>query len=79
MSPASGIGHLRVVGGGVDELDGAEGPSECNSVTRAADTGVGRVRHMLEGALQAWQDHRSAGDLRRRLYRLLLEVGDGTD
>ena len=74
-SPASAIGHLRVVGGGADEPRGAEARSECNSVTRAAEARAERVRQMLEGALRAWLDTPSAG-LRRRLLRLLLELDD---
>ena len=74
VSPASGIGHLRVVGGAAGELKGAGVCSECNPVTRAADTTVGRVRMMLERALQDWRDHASATDLRRCLHRLLIEL-----
>jgi hypothetical protein len=51
--------------------------SECNSVTRPAETGEDHVRKILEGALQGWQDHPSAADLRRRLLRLILELDEG--
>jgi hypothetical protein len=33
---------------------------------------------MLEAALEEWQDRPSVGDLRRRLYRLLMELDEGT-
>jgi hypothetical protein len=76
VSPASGIGHLRVVGGPADEPEGAEARPECNSVTRTAESGAERVRQMLDGALRAWQDTPSPAGLRRRLLRLLLELDD---
>jgi hypothetical protein len=79
VSPASGIGHLRVVDGGANEPEEAEVGSGCNSVTKAAETGADRVRQMLEGALQDWQSRPSLRDLRRRLHRLLLELDSGPD
>src|SRR5205814_1744866 len=71
-SPASGIKHLRVVGGGTHERRGAEAGPECNSVTKAAPAATGQVHQMLEEALQGWRDRPSAEALRRQLHRLLL-------
>ncbi len=79
MNPASKIGHLRVVGAGADELGRAELSSGCNSVTKPPETAAERVRQMLEGALQGWQNDPSVQGLRRRLYRLLLELDEGTE
>jgi hypothetical protein len=76
VSPASKIGQLRVVGGAAHEPGRAEARSDCNSVTRAADTRADLVRQMLEGALGAWQDAPSPSGLRRRLIRLLVELDE---
>lgn len=79
VSPASGIGHLRVVGGAVGEPEGALVRSGCHTVTRPADGARERVREMLEGALEGWQYTLSARELRHRLLRLLLELDGAGD
>jgi hypothetical protein len=79
VSPASGIGHLRVVGAAAGELEGAQGRSGCHTVTRPGNGARERVREMLERALEGWQDHPSVGDLRRRLHQLLVELDEGTE
>ncbi|MEP6652248.1 MAG: hypothetical protein ABJA82_02755 [Myxococcales bacterium] len=76
MSPASGIGHLRVVGGEADEPGGALVSAGCHTVTRPYEADDLRVRQMLESVLQSWHKHPSPGDLRRQLLRLLLEIAD---
>lgn len=78
-SPASGIGHLRVVGGAPGEPEGVEVTSGCHTVTRPGDGARERVRGLLEGALERWQNSPSVGDLRRRLHRLLLALDEGTE
>jgi hypothetical protein len=78
-SPANGIKHLRVVGGGADEPERTEARPECNFVTRAAGTGVGLVRQRLEKALEAWHRNGSRDELRQGLLRLLLELEEGAE
>jgi hypothetical protein len=77
VNPASGIGHLRVVGGAADEPDGAQVRLGCHTVTRLPEGAREHVREMLEGALEGWRDRPSVGDLRRRLHRLLVELDEG--
>jgi hypothetical protein len=79
VSPASGSGRLRVVGGAAGELEGAQVRSGCHTVTRAEDGARKRIRGMLEVALKGWQDCPSVGDLRRRLHRLLMELDEATE
>jgi hypothetical protein len=79
VSPASGIGRLRVVGGAPGELEGAEVSAGCHTVTRPGVEARERVRETLEGALEAWQDRPSISGLRRRLHRLLVELDEGPE
>jgi len=69
---------LRVVGGSAGELEGAQVRSGCHTVTRPEGGARERVREMLQGALDGWQDSPSVGDLRRRLHRLLVGL-DGKE
>ena len=76
MSPACGIGHLRVVGGGVNEGESSKEQFACNSVTRRTAGGAVGIGQMLEAAVQGWKEQGSAGELRRRLLRVLLAIDE---